>query len=104
MIEAICLDDKRKPTLNRPDLWVVEGKKYTIINILRITKSNTLGVELAEIDMTDNDPYLFFDIRRFGFTCTPEELFNFIATCKDLDGLDMNEIVRKITEENLIET
>lgn len=93
MIRAICLNDKDKPILNNPNLWVEAGKAYTIINILKIPKSQTLGVELSEIDMSENDPYLFFKLDRFMLNCTLEEFIEFLKTCKDLSELDIQKLL-----------
>lgn len=65
-IPCICFDNDRIPeALNNKALWPQKTEIYGINHITYCTRSETLGINLQEIDTVENAPYLFFDIKRF---------------------------------------
>lgn len=66
-LPVVCVNDKNKPSDFPQSKWVKEGERYTIVEFARINRmGGVMGVRLAEIDLSDNFPYLFFLADRFG--------------------------------------
>lgn len=101
MIKCFCINDKRMPN-DYPDVkkWVKEGEMYHIIRVLFLNKSNTLAVQLNEIDMEDVPPYFgWFRIDRFGI---PEEHLEQLQRLIDVSkeeqevDFDFNELLKNL--------
>ncbi len=61
-----CVDDTNKPSDFPSNLWIKKGTVYTIDRIDKMHMSGgNLGVQLKEIDTTNNFPYTHFDLKRF---------------------------------------
>lgn len=66
-VEVICINDKDRPSDFPLSKWVKEGQKYTIVEFMVMnTMGGRMAVRLAEIDLSDNFPYLYFLAERFG--------------------------------------
>jgi hypothetical protein len=65
-MKVICVNDSDRPNEIPLSKWVKKDKLYTIIKVWHIRmKPGTYGVELAEIDLSDCFPYLYFSATRF---------------------------------------
>lgn len=61
-----CIDDNNRPNDIPSSKWVVKGKEYTVIKAAKLPMQNgLLGFQLAEIDLRDCVPYLYFAANRF---------------------------------------
>ena len=61
-----CIDASNKPNDIPMSKWVVKGNEYTVVKVSRMNiQGGILGFQLAEIDLKDCVPYLYFDARRF---------------------------------------
>lgn len=72
--EVICINDNgfvnEIPFSKRP----IKGNKYTVIRLDYINQQNRiLGVQLAEIDLSDCFPYTYFRADRFAPCTTIDE-------------------------------
>ena len=62
----ICVDSSNRPNDIPVSKWVVKGQEYTVVKAAKLTmQGGILGYQLAEIDLTDCVPYLFFAASRF---------------------------------------
>lgn len=103
MVRCICIDDKNRPEdFPKPQKWIVEGKQYTIINVKFVELSNTHGVQLNEIDLSDCYPYLFFAHKRFAIFKEDLELMKQLIIDSrtkpdsEIDNFDVNEYIKQI--------
>ncbi len=104
-IEAICIDDTKRPKEIPSNKWVKSGNKYHITHIFAmLSQKGIKGVELAEIDISDCHPYNSFRLNRF--VINPKDLEKWIQMCKDtaaLNGIDIDSFVQDlINKEELI--
>ena len=102
MIPCLCINDKRKPPHIPASHWVKQGHIYHIIDIRYLTRSNTLGVELEEIDLSEipNSQYLYFDAKRFIIeTKDLPALQEMIDLSKELANFDHIDIKQLLHEE-----
>ena len=66
MNKVECIDDAGRPSEFPLNLWIKKGQVYTITRIDKMNmQGGALGVQLEEIDTSNNFPYTHFDIRRF---------------------------------------
>lgn len=85
--KCICISNKNKPNEIPQSKWdlLIEGNEYTPI---KYTKCNAqggiIGVQIEEIDLSDCQPYIYFDIKRFAFPV-------------DLKTIEKEEILEEIT-------
>ena len=69
-----CIDASNRPNDIPVSKWVVKGNEYTVIKASRLTmQGGILGFQLAEIDLSDCVPYLFFAASRFREKVPPTE-------------------------------
>lgn len=65
-IKVKCIDAKNRPSEFPINLWVTEGDIYHIVKLDKMHQmGGILGVQLAEIDTTNNWPYTHFAFYRF---------------------------------------
>ena len=61
-----CINDKNRPHDFPKSLWVTKDSIYTVSKVDKMHQmGGVLGVQLEEIDTTNNFPYTHFDINRF---------------------------------------
>lgn len=61
-----CVDATHRPNDIPLSKWVVKGNEYTVIKAAKLPMSGgMLGFQLAEIDLSDCAPYLYFAAYRF---------------------------------------
>ena len=87
VIKCICIDDKNRPSKIPLTKWVKKGKEYSVVYTLMIKPQNTLGVQLAQIDLDETcRPYTFFLANRFAFKNEDiMKLIDFIAECTEIE-------------------
>lgn len=89
-----CINDKNKPQDFPKSLWVTEGEIYTIVLAQKMNlMGGIIGVQLEEIDTTNNFPYTHFDANRFVPVDTDDELTD--------DELE--EQLKDVFKEDLVE-
>jgi len=65
-MKVICIDSSSRPNDIPVSKWIVKGQEYTVIKAAKLTmQGGILGFQLAEIDLSDCVPYLFFAASRF---------------------------------------
>lgn len=70
---VVCINDAERPNDIPISKWVVKGKEYTVIKIDRmLLQGGAVGFQLAEIDLRDCVPYLYFSAHRFGIKPLPD--------------------------------
>lgn len=105
MIKCVCIDDKNMPSdFRQKNLWIKESVEYHIERVLYITKSETLGVQLAEIDLYQNTPYTYFAIKRFAINDLPGFL-KLLEACKEESDVkfDIDILVEKLINSEELE-
>jgi len=89
-IKVVCVNDKGQPDEIPYNKRIIKGKKYTIIEFRVINQQNrAMGVRLAEIDLTDCFPYVFFLASRFGVLTDKGEVME-----------EIEELLTKIEQES----
>ena len=65
-MKVICIDATNRPNDIPVSKWVVKDQEYTVIKAARLPMvGGALGFQLAEIDLRDCVPYLYFLASRF---------------------------------------
>lgn len=66
-MKVICINSSNKPKEIPNDQWIIEGKEYTIVKLVRMAiQGNKMGVLLKEVQIgKDSFPYEFYDSDRF---------------------------------------
>ena len=104
-INIICIDNKNKPAeYTSTDKWLVEGQAYSPIKVAYLIDGN-IGVKVEEITLSEDNPFQYFNINRFGI---PEEnIEEFEAWIKDSlenqKGSGPEIDIEKLTEKTLVE-
>jgi len=102
MIEAICIDDTKRPKEIPVDKWVKKGETYYIIYTVWSIPSQALGVHLDEIALDDCClPYEYFAASRFAFT--HENLLLLMQMIKDCNNtaFSMDELLKQTQLEEV---
>lgn len=104
-IPCTCIDSKNRPNEIPLSKWVVEGNEYHIIHVYHQYQQNGIkGVELAEFDISDCVPYNCYRLDRFAFTQENLlKLFELMQQCTELDNIDIQKIVEKLTTVETVE-
>jgi hypothetical protein len=65
-MKIMCVNDKNRPQEIPANKWVVNGEVNTLIAVQPLLSSNSMGFELAEIQLgEDCFPYHYFNPDRF---------------------------------------
>lgn len=73
---VICINDKNKPSeYPSSDAWVKEGQVYTPIKIAALI-GGVIGIQVAEIIISEENPFQYFNISRFGIPADQIEEFD----------------------------
>lgn len=64
-MKVLCIDDRNRPEEVPATHWVKKGEEYNIIRVCKLNIQGLLGVQLAEIDLSPFEPYIYFDSARF---------------------------------------
>ena len=63
--QIVCVNDKDKPQEYLSlDAWVKEGQVYTPIKVSALI-GGVIGVQVAEIIVSEENPFQYFNISRF---------------------------------------
>ena len=94
MIRVICIDDKDKPSVIPKSKWVKEEGEYHVIMVhtsLHKASKNVLMFSLAEIDISDCEPYGAFRATRFAIHADDIEALEQLARdCTELNDVDIS--------------
>ena len=71
--QVICINDSHRPAEFPASKWIKKGETYNVTKIGNLKIQGGQGFQLAEIDMTGCEPYLYFSASRFGVPVDPEE-------------------------------
>lgn len=72
-IHVLCINDKDYPSEIPVSKRAVKGQEYTITKIDKLLgMGGIMGVQLAEIDLSDCAPFLYFAASRFAPIVYPE--------------------------------
>jgi hypothetical protein len=74
-MKVTCINDKGRPNEIPLSKWIKKDQEYTVLKMMKCnTQGGLLGFELAEIDLTGCNPYLYFAANRFApLETVPEE-------------------------------
>lgn len=65
-MKVICIDASNKPNDIPQSKWVVKDQEYTVVKAAQLPmQGGMLGFQIAEIDLSDCVPYLYFAANRF---------------------------------------
>jgi len=95
-VECICINDSNRPKEIPINKWVKKGNTYTVIFTVTVLPQKELGVQLAEIELTDRElPYEYFLANRFAFTEENlKKLIELIKDCSDIT-FSMDELLKQ---------
>ncbi len=100
MIRVICTDDKNKPSIIPSSKWVKEEGEYHVIMVhtsLHEDSKNVLMFSLAEIDISDCEPYGAFRATRFAIHEDDIEALEELARmCTELDDVDISVLTKEL--------
>lgn len=92
-MKVICINDKDRPNEIPTSKWIVKDKIYTVIKVWHIRqRPGTYGVELAEIDLSDCFPYLYFAANRFAPVMSNKDIEAILEK-----ALEEKEIIQETT-------
>lgn len=72
--KVIAINDQHRPAEFPVSKWIKKGDTYHVTKIGNLKIQGGQGFQLAEIDMTGCEPYLYFSASRFGVPVEPEEM------------------------------
>jgi hypothetical protein len=92
-----CIRDNNKPKEIKQSKWVELEKEYELIFITYCLPAKELGFTLAEIEFTDEElPYEVFKGDRFAIKQSDlEAFFKMCADTRELDNLDLNQLLKE---------
>lgn len=95
-VECVCINDAGKPKEIPINKWVKKGNIYNVIFTVTVLPQKELGVQLAEIELTDRElPYEYFLANRFAFTEENlKKLVELIKDCSDIT-FSMDELLKQ---------
>jgi len=104
-IPCICIDAKNKPSEIPGSKWVVEKKEYHVTHVYKQLQQNGIkGVELAEHDISECVPFNCYRLDRFAFTqLNLIKLVALMNQCTELDKIDIQKLVEKLTTIETVE-
>jgi len=104
-IPCICIDSKNKPNEIPLKKWVIKGNEYHITHVFHQYQQNGIkGVELAEHDISDCVPFNCYRLDRFAFTqLNLIKLAVLMNQCTELDKIDIQKLVEKLTTIETVE-
>ena len=95
-VECICINDSNRPNEIPVSKWIKKGNTYNVIFTVTVLPQKELGVQLAEIELTDRElPYEYFLANRFSFTeDNLKKLIELIEDCSDIT-FSMDELLKQ---------
>ena len=95
-VECICINDSNRPNEIPVNKWIKKGSTYNVIFTVTVLPQKELGVQLAEIELTDKEiPYEYFLANRFAFTEEAmKKLIELIKDCSDIT-FSMDELLKQ---------
>ena len=95
-VECICINDSNRPNEIPVNKWIKKGSTYNVIFTVTVLPQKELGVQLAEIELTDRElPYEYFLANRFSFTEENlKKLIELIKDCSDIT-FSMYELLKQ---------
>jgi hypothetical protein len=95
-VECICINDSNRPNEIPVSKWIKKGNTYNVIFTVTVLPQKELGVQLAEIELTDKElPYEYFLANRFSFTEENlKKLIELIKDCSDIT-FSMDELLKQ---------
>lgn len=101
MIKCLCIDDSNRPVEIPVELWVIKGNEYHIAHIYFHHVQFISGVELHELELTDECfPYESYKLSRFAFS--EQGLLELVQMMKDCSELDEVDVLKMLERENVL--
>lgn len=92
-MKVICINDRDRPNEIPISKWIVKDKIYSVVKIWHIRqKPGTYGLELAEIDLSNCFPYLYFSANRFAPVMSNKDIEAILEK-----ALEEKEIIQETT-------
>ena len=97
-IRCFCIDDANRPKEIPASKWVKKGEKYHIVHVFKhLSQKGIQGVELAEIDISDCEPYNCFRLTRFAILLEDlEKLMQLMKDCTELSDIDISALLENL--------
>jgi hypothetical protein len=100
MVRVICIDDKNKPSIIPKSKWLKEEEEYNVIMVhtsLHKDSKNVLMFSLAEIDISDCEPYGAFKATRFAVHKDDIKALQQLAKdCTELNDIDITTLTEEL--------
>lgn len=102
-IRCICINDSNKPTEISSNKWLKKDEQYHITHIYYHVQQKIQGVELAEIELTNECfPYQSFALNRFAiFKEDMKKFMQMIKDCTDLNDIEVSSLIKEINLETV---
>ena len=102
-IRCVCINDSNKPVEIPPKKWIKKDQEYHITHIYYHVQQGLQGVELAEIELTDECfPYQSFALNRFGiYKEDMEKFMQMLKDCTDLNGIEISNLIEELSLETI---
>ncbi len=72
---VVAKNIKNRPNEVPLNKWLEQDKEYTVIKVVKhIFQGGIMGYELAEIDLSNCAPYLYFAASRFSIPVPEKEI------------------------------
>jgi hypothetical protein len=76
--KALCIDDKNRPKEIPENIWLKEGKPYTITDVKKL-RDGTLGFVVLEVPLGEHTfPYFYLSSSRFGIPINEKDLEEYV--------------------------
>lgn len=97
-IRCFCIDDTNRPKEIPASKWVEKDKQYHITHVFKhLSQKGIQGVELAEVDISDCEPYNCFRLTRFAILLEDlEKLIQLMKDCTELSDIDISALLENL--------
>ena len=102
-IRCTCINSSNKPVEIPPKKWLKKDQEYHITRIYYHYQQKIQGVELAEIELTDECfPYQSFALNRFAIYKEDMERFmQMLKDCSSLNDIEINNLIEELNLETV---
>lgn len=99
-VRVICINDQKRPEIIPAERFVKKGEEYRVIHVatsINENSKNVLMFTLAELDISEYEPYGAFRADRFAIDeSNLDKLEELAKLCTELNGIDIEELTRQL--------
>lgn len=98
-VEALCIDDKNKPSIIPDSLWIKEKEIYHITWIFKMVNQEGIqGCSIAEKDISAYLPYNCFRLSRFAFKQDDlDKLRQLLIDCTQMNDINIDKVLEELS-------